>query len=148
MRALLVFLLLAFTVAAAACGGSSARLSRADFVQKANAVCGKYNDQLRALPRPSSAAEFADFVHKGKALVRKQFEELRALRPPADLQGAYDRLLATADDEAPILDRMEAAAKGGDLNKAQQLDAKLSAVDARANADARRLGLTVCAERS
>ena len=147
MRALLVLLLLAFTLGVAACGGSSPRLSRSDFVQKANAVCEKYNDELRALPRPTSAAEFADFVHKGKALVRKQVDELGGLKPPAALQPAFDRLLAVAGREAPILDQMEVAAKGGDLKKAQRLDAKLSAVDAKANGDARRLGLTVCAER-
>ena len=147
MRALLALVLVACATVVAACGGSS-RLSRDDFAAKANGVCRKYNDELRSLPQPRSASEFADFVHKGKSLVKQEIGELRRLKPPSDLQPSFDRMLAAADRGLPILDRMETAARGGDLKKAQDLDQQLSAADQQANATARRLGLATCAARA
>jgi len=148
VRAPLVILLVACALVAAACGGSSKRLTHAEFAAKANAVCSKYNDRLKALPAPRNAKQFADLVHNGKALIKQEIADLRKLRPPAAEQSTFDGMLVGAADGLPILDQMETAARSGDLRRAQQLDAKLGIKDSQVNAVARRLGLGSCAARA
>src|SRR6266536_4840663 len=104
MRGALVAVLVAVVLVAAGCGKS--RLSREDFVAKANTNCKAYEEKQNAIVFPTVNPVAEKTTHTQRAqwgLALKQIidigdqeiDELRKLRPPKDLQDRYDHLLDT-----------------------------------------------------
>jgi hypothetical protein len=140
LAALAVILLLA------GCGGGSGapRLSRAEFVAKADAICRTYNRQSRAIARPKSLAELATAIDKVVPLLDQSVQKLQKLRPPKDEQADVDRWIAGVqrleDDLRSVQDK---AAK----KDSQGVQAALQAgavQNKRSNALAGKLGMSVC----
>jgi hypothetical protein len=143
-----------FAVAAlfvAGCGGSS-RLSRSDFVQRANAVCTKYEQKVtRAMAgiNPGDQTQLAGAIDKALPVIREGNEELRALKPPEDLQQRFDQWLRIADNEVAAARQLRDGLKKDDAKAVQTAFEKLRVSDAAQDTVARkRLGLTRCASSS
>ncbi len=148
MRRLATLLLVA--LALAGCGGSgSKRLSRQEFVTKANGVCRDYYGKLNKLGQPKSPAALGPFIDEALPLVQAELKSLRAVSPPASDQAAYDRLLAQAQRENDIGEHeLKPAVDAHDAAKTQQVSQRLAAEDGKFNATATALGLSVCAQSS
>lgn len=135
---------LAVAVALVACGGdASRRLTKEEFIARADAICERYNphvnDVVRRLP-PGDQPAGARMMHdEFVPLMRAQVRELRALRPPAEDRREIDALFDGVDAATDELERRAA----GDA-------ASVFAPDfdpyEPANRAARAYGLGVCGE--
>jgi len=138
---------LAFAVAALAAGcGGSGRLSKAEYVKRADAICTKYNAKLKALSRPTSISGLPAYVDEALPLARKGDRELRALKPPKDEEQTAKEWLDQNDSVVGSMERLRNAAKKGDRAGIQTALNEASSANQSANQLARRLGLRVCAQ--
>ncbi len=127
-------------------GGDDKRLSKADFVKKGNEICTRYSAEGKKLGSPNSLADLPSYVDKTVALFDKQLAEMRDLKPPKDLQGDYDKMLATGDDARKALVDVKAAAEAKDEKKITEIGNQASAKNKESNALATKIGLTECAK--
>jgi hypothetical protein len=139
---------LAFAVAtlAVGCGGGSGRLSKAEYAKRADAICTKYNAELKALARPTGISQLPAYVDKALPLARKGDDELRALKPPKDEEKTAKEWLEQNDSVVGSMARLRDAAKKGDRTGIQTALNEATAANRTANGLARRLGLEVCAQ--
>jgi hypothetical protein len=135
----------------AGCGGDS-RLSRGQFVQRANAICVKYEQKVtRAMAgiNPGDQSQLAGAIDKALPVIRKGNDELRALKPPQKLEERFDRWLKIADDEVAAARELRDALRKNDRSAMQRAFRKLQASDADQDEVARKdLRLARCASSS
>ena len=157
MRWLAAGLAAAVAVAAAGCGGGggSKRLSKDEFIAKADAACSTFDTAQKQIsfpqvdptsPTTSSAdlAKFGDPLAATADLARQEVKELRALAPPKDFQSSYDGVLSDLDAAVSKLDEASKAAKSGDRAAlSSALEDSQTHADA-ANKVAVSYGLKVC----
>ena len=140
------FLLLA-VVFAAGCGGgggNSERLTREDYAKKADAICGKYSQQTKALANPSNLSDLADVADKTIPILDNALGDLHKLKPPADEQATADQWLAEVEKLKGDLKEIRDKAKDNDLNGVQEVVPKATEHNSKANKLATQLGMTVC----
>lgn len=140
------FLLLA-VVLGAGCGGgggSSERLTRADYAKKADAICGKYSQQTNALANPSNLSDLADVADKTIPILDNALGDLHKLKPPADEQATADQWLAEVEKLKGDLKEIRDKAKDKDLKGVQGVVPKATEHNSQANKLATQLGMTVC----
>jgi hypothetical protein len=124
MRKGLAALLVAVVLVAAGCGKS--RLSREDFVAKANADCQLYESRQNAIQFPTVNPVSATVTHTQRAewgLALKQIvdigdgeiKELRKLSPPKELEDHYVDLLNSWQQAYDTLRDGAVAAKKNDV---------------------------------
>jgi hypothetical protein len=130
---------------AAGCGGGGEEpLSKAEFQSQANAICAKYEKQLKALGTPSSIEEIPDLVEQALAVLNKEIDEIAALNPPEDLQSDFDKMIAASNETKAAADDLSAAAKSGDQAAVQQALEDGNAASKEADQLAAGLGLSEC----
>ena len=125
-------------------GGSSARLSKAEFQSQANAICAKYQQQIDAIETPTSLEQIPDLVDQILAILNKEVAEIRALNPPEELQSGFDQLLAATDRTKAAADDLANAAKAGDQAAVQKALEEGNAASKEADDLAANLGLDEC----
>ncbi|HYX89403.1 MAG TPA: hypothetical protein VE753_08540 [Gaiellaceae bacterium] len=139
---------LAAALVATGCGGTS-RLSRAQFVEQANAICVKYEQKVTramAVINPGDQTQLAGAIDKALPVIKEGNDELRALSPPRRLQERFDRWLKIADDEVAAATRLRDALKSNDAAQVEKAFRKLQASDVDQDRIARvDLGLSRCA---
>jgi hypothetical protein len=140
-----LFLLLALALVAG-CGGGGERLTRAEYASKADAICGKYNRQTKALQNPTTLKELANVADATLPILDNAIEELRALKPPEDEQETADEWLAEVDKLRADLAEIRDKAKANDRQGVQAVVPKANEHNERSNELATRLGMTVCNE--
>jgi hypothetical protein len=156
-------LALAAAVAAAGCGGGGGgkRLTKSEFIAKADGICAEANKNVPKPPSdlanvdPTAATttdeqlkKFGDYIDDVVKHLRSELDDLRGIKPPADLQDKYDSGLATLDESLNEISEAADAARDGDREK---LKSKLDESDKHsneANKLAKELGLTVCGSSS
>ena len=139
-RVFAIALFAAFVLAG--CGGSG-RLTHAEFVKRADALCGKSVAKLRVLKNPSSIPELVVYLKKAKPIRRSFLAEARNLTPPAKDEADWKRALAFDDKVVAYYDEMESAAKRGDRAGLRRVSASLRGLPAQ-NPYEQRLGLQGC----
>jgi hypothetical protein len=108
-------LLLAGSIVVSGCGGGGGdRLSQAEFVAKADAICQEYEAKLDALGQPQNEDELAEFADKAIPIAKDGREELGELNPPENQQENYDRWLEQGDRAIEIVEDLRGAAEDGD----------------------------------
>ena len=117
-------------------------LSQDEFVSQADAVCKDVNDQVAALPKPSSTADLASVTQQIIDLTDQNLPKLEAITPPENLQAKFDQYVAAIKAQESTASDLAAAAKAGDTAKLQQLAGKLKASSP--DPIAKDLGLTEC----
>ena len=144
-------LLLAGVFALAGCGGED-RLSKEEFVQKADATCKKYEKRLepleRQLTQAQSIEEAGKIVDRAIPVVREGVAELRELEPPEDLEGKVDRWLDLNEENTKTLEQLRDAAKQGDEKRIAELARQADETEKRGDRIAAEIGLEDCAEES
>ena|SRR2546423_8397578 len=140
-------LVLVFVVLlAAGCGGSGARLSKADYAKKADAICKSYNLKLRAVSRPHSVKDLPGYVDRALPVARKGNEELRGLKAPKDEEKTAKEWLDQNNAVVAAMERLRDAAKKGDRAGIQVALSEATAANRAANRLAGRLALRDCAK--
>ena len=135
-------------VGPAACGGGDGgeRLSTAEFVAQADAICRKYEARLDALGQPTNVTELRSFADKALPIARDGRNELDDLRPPEELEDEYDAWLEQGDEAFEIVERLRDAAGEGDQAEIGRIAADAQRTDAEANRLAGELGFEECGE--
>jgi hypothetical protein len=138
-------------VLVAGCGGKS-RLSRSQFVQRANAICVRYESKVtRAMAgiNPGDQSQLAGAIDKALPVIREGNDELGKLDPPRELQRRFDHWLEIADDEVAAAVQLRDALRKNDRTEMQRAFQKLQSSDTDQDKVARQgLGLTRCASGS
>lgn len=131
---------------------TTAALTQAEYVAKANAICTKIDDSLSSLDDQSdsdSLASAKEQLAKASAAAEEGVAEMKALVPPADLQAAHDTLVQTSGDSIALMNKLVASAESAesgnvdtaglaaDLEEAMALEKKQTAA-------AKELGLSNC----
>ena len=137
-------------VAATACGSSGSRLSHAQLVQRANAICQKFNQQLKALPQPTDPLKIGAYIKKAVPLEQVALTSLRKLNPSKRDEGDYKLFVSQVQRETTIAQTELVPATQAPTNPkhVRFILSKLAAMDKRGNALANKLGLTVCGQAS
>jgi hypothetical protein len=138
---------IAMTVVVAACGGGDSggeRLTKQEYIDAADAICGDVNEQLDALGEPGSFEDVARLAEDAVAIQRDALQRLRALNPPegdeATLNQAYDLL----DQQSELGDQMVEAANDEDEARITEIIGQLQGLDEQADQIARNYGLQEC----
>jgi hypothetical protein len=119
-------------------GGSSDALTKSQWLKKADAICKKTNDDLKAigtkLQSAASADEATKLLKEGADVQLKQVKDVGKLTPPKSISKDVDALLAAVTD-------------GADKLKDDPLTVAQSGVNPLADAatKAKALGLKECA---
>jgi hypothetical protein len=130
----------------AGCGDS--RLSHADYVKRADAICAAYADATKPVARPRSYTEIVAFVRKTLPLYEAALRRLKVLRPPSADAATVDLWLAADRRVAKAVRSLGEAAERRDFPSvtAAASQAQLAGSDSRRSATA--LGMNVCARLS
>jgi hypothetical protein len=143
----LVLATIAVLAVATACGGGGGggdRLSKEEFQQRANAICQRYDEKIKAIGSPTSPADIPAFVEKGVPLLQQGIAELRALQPPEELQHDYDRMLDETEKAIPAARKLADAAAKQDAAAVQEAIREGQAAEQASDSLATKLGLADC----
>lgn len=139
LLALLTILLLT------ACGGGGGkRLTEAEYASKADAICGKYNQQVKALDNPSSLKELASVADKTFLILGNAIRDIRKLKPPENEQNTVDQWLDEVEKLQDDLTEIRDKAKDNDMQGVQAVVPKAEQHNTRSNELATELGMKVC----
>ena len=164
-RSFALFLILAagaLSLVAAGCGGDDGggggdRLSQADFVSQANAICKEANDKIEALDAPdfdptSDTAtdeqldEFGDFLDDVIPIARDEVDELRDLNPPENVESDFNQALSLVDETLNEGEEAAEAAHDGDREKVKEKLEESNKHSNEADELAKKIGIPTCAE--
>jgi hypothetical protein len=134
-------------VAVAGCGESkgSDRLSKEDYLKRADAVCTAYDHRLEELPEPKTIEGVVTLADEAKPVAERGLAELRKLRPPTDLQEDVDAWLALNQANVDAIDDLRKAAAASDGAAARAVSQRAVENEQKADALAKRIGLEECA---
>ena len=133
-------------VLAAGCGGDGGgkRLTREEYAKRADAICGKYNEQTKGLRNPSSLSDLANVADKTLPILDHAISDLRKLKPPADEQATADQWLSQVEKLKGDLEEIRDKARSNDMSGVQGVVPKATRDNAKSNQLATQLGMTVC----
>ena len=140
----------ASTMAAeSAATSTTAELTQAEYVAKANAICAKIDDvtsTLGANADTETPEQAQAELEKVVASAREGVAELKGLVPPASLAAAHATLVQTSGDAIDLGSRLISAALAGNLDDPALVeDAKQAeGLEAKQLAAAKELGLSDC----
>jgi len=141
--------LLALGLVVAGCDGGGdggERLSKAEFISQADAICRKYEARLDALGQPTNVSDLRSFADKALPIAREGREELGRLEPPAGLEDTYDSWLEHGDEAIEIVERLRDAAAENDQAEIQQIARDAEETDRESNRLAAEIGFEQCGE--
>jgi hypothetical protein len=137
--------LTALALVAAGCGGGD-RLSHAEYLKQADAICAKYEKRLHALPDPETTKDLKALVDKGLPIAREGNAELKDLKPPEDLKAKVDEWHKRNERNLELIENLGKAADEGGEERIQSLASEADKNEQEADRLAREMGLTDCAE--
>jgi len=135
---------LAIVVLAGCGGGGAKRLSRTEYASRADAICGKYNQQTKALANPANLSDLAKVADKTIPILDSALGDLRKLKPPTDEQATVDQWLGQIENLKGDLTEIRDKAKSNDMKGVQAVVPKATQHNARSNQLASQLGMSVC----
>ncbi len=121
------------------------RLSKAEYVRRADAVCAEYDRRLARLPKPRNVEALVDVVDEALPIAREGIAKLRALEPPADLEPAVERWLERNDENVERMEMLRDAAGEGNRLRVQRIASAAAENEREADELARQIGLRDCA---
>ena len=93
-------LVLSLGLAAGACGGGTDRLSKDEYIKKADEICKAMSTKSDALDAPQSEADLGKYVGEVAKIAHTMLSDLRALNGPksdeatvADVYDTYEKAL-------------------------------------------------------
>jgi hypothetical protein len=142
-RALLIAPALALLLAG--CGGASGKqLTKAEYASKADAICGKYNEQITSFANPKNLPDLAKVADKTLSVLDQATSDLSKLVPPASEKALSDQWLTQVRNLKDDLQEIRDKAKADDMEGVQAVVPKATDHNSKANALANQLGMSVC----
>jgi hypothetical protein len=142
-RAALIALAVVFVLPG--CGGASGKpLTKEEYAAKADAICGKYTQQTKALATPKNLSDLVKTVDQTLPILDHAIKELGELHPPASEKALSDQWLAQVRNLQGDLQQIREKAKAGDAQAVQAVLPKAQGHNSRSNQLATQLGMSVC----
>ena len=136
---------LALVVLLPGCGGASGKpLTKEDYASKADAICGKYNQQVKLLANPKNLSDLAKVADKTLPILDHAISDIRKLEPPASEKALSDQWLTQARGLKDDLKEIRDKAKAGDIQGVKAVVPKATEHNSKSNALATQLGMSVC----
>lgn len=136
---------LALVVLLPACGGGSGTpLTKEEYASKADAICGKYNQQITSFANPKNLSELAKIADKTLPVLDSAINDISKLEPPASEKALSDQWLAQVRNLKDDLQEIRDQAKAGKIAGVQAVVPKATDHNAKSNALASQLGMSVC----
>jgi hypothetical protein len=136
------------TVAQAAVNAGAVRVtavaSTATWASQANAICGKFQSQLLALPIPQPGSQIVDWVAKLNGVLESTIQSLRALKPPQGHEAQIRKMLALYEEAVSGSQAIVAQVKAGKTPDLAAYQERITTLGSRADAIAVDLGATAC----
>ena len=127
------------------CGGASGKaLTKEEYASKADAICGKYNEQTKALATPKSLSDLAKLADQTLPILDHAIKDLDNLQPPASEKALSDQWLTQVRNLKGDLQEIRDNAKTGDMKAVQAVVPKAQEHNAQSNQLATQLGMSVC----
>ena len=136
--------MLALVVLAGCGGGSSKPLTKQEYASKADAICSKYNQKIKALGNPKNISDLANAADKALPLIDSAIGEFKKLKPPTAEQGTASQWIVQVEGLGSDLKEIRDKAKAKDLPGVQAVLPKAQQDNARSNQLATQLGMSVC----
>jgi predicted small secreted protein len=129
-------------------GSSGGRLTKAQFIAKADQICSSANRKTLALKPPSTPAPeaLAKFLTKTGQIISDAATQLKALQPPAADQQKIDTLVNGLQKSANYFPTLIKAIKTKDTQKVQQIMGQVRQASLQGTQIARNYGFHVCAQ--
>jgi hypothetical protein len=142
-RAALMTLALAFVLAG--CGGGSGKsLTKEEYASKADAICGKYSEQIKSFANPKNLSDLAKVADKTLPVLDQLSNDLSRLHPPASEKALSDQWLAQVRNLTDDLQEIRDKAQAGDLQALRAVVPKAQDHNSQSNQLATQLGMSVC----
>jgi hypothetical protein len=142
-RALPIALALAFLLPG--CGGGSGKpLTKAEYASKADAICGKYNEQITSFANPKNLSDLAKVSDKTLSILDQAIGDLSKLQPPASEKALSDQWLTQVRNLKDDLQEIRDKAKAGSIQGVRAVVPKATDHNSKSNALASQLGMSVC----
>jgi hypothetical protein len=144
-RALPVALALVFLLPGCGGGGGSGKpLTKEEYASKADAICGKYNQQINSFENPKNLSDLAKVADKTLPVLDNAIRDIGRLEPPASEKALSDQWLTQVRNLKDDLQEIRDKAKAGSLDGVQAVVPKATEHNAKSNALASQLGMSVC----
>lgn len=136
----------AITLLAACGGGSSSRLSKPEYVRRAEAICRQANKKVGAVRAPDQHEPTAQEKAIGELadIQRAAVADLRRLPPPEADQATLGKWLGRVDQTVDQMQAVRTALKAGDGGAVSRANAKGQGLSDQADKIARAYGLKQC----
>jgi hypothetical protein len=142
-RAALIALAVVFVLGG--CGGASgSALTKEEYASKADAICGKFNQQTKSLATPKNLSDLAKIADETLPILDQAINDLADLRPPASEKALSDQWLAQVRNLKGDLQEIRDKAKSGDVAAVQAVVPKATDHNSQSNQLATQLGMSVC----
>jgi hypothetical protein len=136
---------LALVVLLPGCGGASGKpLTKENYASKADAICGKYNQQVKLLANPKNLSDLAKVADKTLPILDHAISDIRKLEPPASEKALSDQWLTQVRGLKDDLQEIRDKAKAGDMQGVRAVVPKATDHNSKSNALAGQLGMSVC----
>lgn len=145
------------TVLASGCGGKSgARLSKAEYAARANAICAAFGKTameatsrmertIKGAPNPTVLMKKSvEMDSKLLPLFHDMFARLKELKPPAPEQQTADKAVALGEKLTSEVAEMVAAVRGNDIAAAWKIDFESAPISEKLDPMFVTLGATKC----
>jgi hypothetical protein len=127
------------------CGGGNGKpLTKEEYASKADAICGKYNQQIQSLANPKNLSELAKVADKTLPVLDHAIRDISKLEPPASEKALSDQWLTQVTNLKDDLQEIRDKAKVGDMQGVQAVVPKATDHNSKSNALASQLGMSVC----
>jgi hypothetical protein len=127
------------------CGGGSGKaLTKEEYASKADAICGKYNEQTKALATPKSLSDLAKLADQTLPILDHAINDLNRLQPPASEKALSDQWLTQVRNLKGDLQEIRDNAKTGDMKAVQAVVPKAQEHNSQSNQLATQLGMSIC----
>jgi chromosome segregation ATPase len=140
-----LFLVVAIAlVAGCGGGGDGTRLTKQEYASQADAICGKYNRQVKELSNPRNLSELEKVADQTLSILANAINDLKKLNPPASEQAKADQWLSQVENLEEDLTEIRDRAKDRNRQAVRAVVPKAQEHNRRSNALATELGMTVC----
>jgi hypothetical protein len=129
------------------CGGGSGSgkpLTKEDYASKADAICGKYNQQIQSFENPKNLSDLATVADKTLPVLDNAIRDIGKLVPPASEKALSDQWLSQVRELKDDLQEIRDQAKAGKMKGVQAVVPKATEHNTKSNALASQLGMSVC----
>jgi hypothetical protein len=126
-------------------GEGSQAAGGGDFTARANAICRDTQKAGASIKAPKANGELVAFFDRALALGRHELAELSALHPPSEKAAAFQTWLRGLNQAVYFLSSADAEARAGSLKQVETSIQEGSGLTQRNLANAKAVGLTVCA---